>query len=59
MKKEYREINMRVKFLPFSSPAIGEEEIAEIVDSLRSGWITTGPKVKQFETEFSKYIRIN
>lgn len=47
---------MHRNFLPFAQPAIGEEEIAEIVDSLRSGWITTGPKVKQFETEFSKSI---
>lgn len=40
---------MRQTFLPFSPPLIGEEEIAEVIDTLRSGWITTGPKVKQFE----------
>ncbi len=44
---------MRDKFLPFSPPYIGEEEIAEVVDSLRSGWITTGPKTKRFEQEFA------
>ena len=43
-------------FLPFSQPSIGEEEIAEVNDTLRSGWITTGPKVKLFEKEFAKYI---
>jgi len=40
---------MRETFLPFSRPTIGEDEIAEVVDSLRSGWITTGPKVERFE----------
>jgi dTDP-4-amino-4,6-dideoxygalactose transaminase len=44
------------KFLPFALPEIGEEEIAEVVDSLRSGWITTGPKVKRFEEDFSAFI---
>lgn len=43
-------------FLPFALPDIGEEEIAEVVDSLRSGWITTGPKAKRFEAEFAAYI---
>jgi dTDP-4-amino-4,6-dideoxygalactose transaminase len=45
---------MANKFLPFALPDIGEEEIAEVVDTLRSGWITTGPKAKQFEQDFSK-----
>lgn len=39
--------------IPFSRPAIGEEEIAEVVDCLRSGWITTGPRTAQFEREFA------
>lgn len=47
---------MRKEFLPFSIPTIGEEEIAEVVDSLRSGWITTGPKVKIFEDAFKSYV---
>ncbi|GFO55899.1 spore coat protein [Geomonas sp. Red276] len=47
---------MREKFLPFSIPTIGEEEINEVVDSLRSGWITTGPKVKRFEDAFKDYV---
>jgi dTDP-4-amino-4,6-dideoxygalactose transaminase len=45
-----------VPFLPFALPEIGEEEIAEVVDSLRSGWITTGPKVKRFEEDFAAFI---
>lgn len=43
-------------FLPFALPDIGEAEIAEVVDSLRSGWITTGPKVKRFEEDFASFI---
>jgi perosamine synthetase len=42
--------------LPFHVPSIGEEEIAEVVDTLRSGWLTTGPKVKQFEKDFAAYV---
>ena len=47
---------MRTSFLPFSPPSIGEEEIAEVVDTLRSDWITTGPKVKRFEQEFAAAV---
>ncbi len=47
---------MRKTFLPFSPPLIGEEEIAEVVDTLRSDWITTGPKVKRFEREFAETV---
>ncbi|HXF83167.1 MAG TPA: DegT/DnrJ/EryC1/StrS family aminotransferase [bacterium] len=46
----------RAEFLPFSPPAIGEEEIREVVDTLRSNWITTGPKTKRFESEFAAYL---
>lgn len=47
---------MRSEFLPFSPPLIGEEEIAEVVDTLRSDWLTTGPKTKRFEEEFASYL---
>jgi UDP-4-amino-4-deoxy-L-arabinose-oxoglutarate aminotransferase len=43
-------------FLPFALPDIGEEEIAEVVDALRSGWLTTGPKTGAFEKEFAAFI---
>ena len=43
-------------FLPFALPDIGEEEIAEVMDSLRSGWLTTGPKAKRFEQDFAAFI---
>jgi len=42
--------------IPFHAPSIGEEEIAEVVDTLRSGWLTTGPKVQRFEQLFSAYV---
>jgi dTDP-4-amino-4,6-dideoxygalactose transaminase len=47
---------MRNSFLPYCLPFIGEEEIAEVADSLRSGWVTTGPKVKRFEQDFAGYV---
>lgn len=43
-------------FLPFALPEIGDEEIAEVVDTLRSGWVTTGPKAKRFEAAFGAYL---
>jgi dTDP-4-amino-4,6-dideoxygalactose transaminase len=48
-----KEFVARKEFLPFSPPLIGEEEIAEVVDTLRSTWITTGPKTKRFEERFA------
>lgn len=47
---------MRSVFLPFAPPTIEKEEIAEVIDTLSSDWITTGPKVKTFENEFARYI---
>lgn len=44
------------KFIPFFLPEIGEAEIAEVVDSIRSGWITTGPKTKRFEQDFADFL---
>jgi dTDP-4-amino-4,6-dideoxygalactose transaminase len=43
-------------FLPFALPEIGEDEIAEVVDTLRSGWVTTGPKAKRFEDDFGAFL---
>jgi dTDP-4-amino-4,6-dideoxygalactose transaminase len=47
---------VRDSFLPFARPLIGDEEIAEVVDTLRSDWITTGPKARRFEQEFAAMI---
>lgn len=44
------------EFLPFALPDIGEEEICEVLDTLRSGWLTTGPKTKRFEEEFAEFV---
>lgn len=48
--------NTKERFIPFACPDIGEEEIAEVVQTLRAGWLTTGPRTKQFENEFAQYI---
>lgn len=42
--------------VPFFRPSISEPAIAEVNECLRSGWLTTGPRVKQFESEFAKFI---
>jgi len=47
---------MRSTFLPFARPSLGEEEIQEVVDTLRSGWLTTGPKTERFAAEFLEYV---
>ncbi len=43
-------------FIPFALPSIGEEEINEVVDTLRKGWLTTGEKTALFEQRFKEYI---
>ena len=43
-------------FIPFALPDIGDAEIAEVVDTLKSGWITTGPKTRRFEEDFSAFL---
>ena len=43
-------------FLPFARPDIGEAEIAAVTEALRSGWVTTGPMAKKFETAFTDYL---
>lgn len=47
---------MRETFLPFARPDISEDAIADVADSLRSGWITTGPKTQKFEKSFGEYV---
>ena len=49
-------VSARAEYLPFSKPSLGEEEIGEVVDTLRSSWITTGPKTKRFEADFAAYL---
>jgi dTDP-4-amino-4,6-dideoxygalactose transaminase len=47
---------IRKTFLPFALPSISEEAIEEVAAVLRSGWVTSGPKVKQFEKEFAEFV---
>ncbi len=47
---------VREKMLLFGAPSFGEEEINEVVATLKSGWISTGPKAKQCEPEFAAYV---
>jgi dTDP-4-amino-4,6-dideoxygalactose transaminase len=46
----------RETFLGFQPPAIGEEEIASVTETLRSGWLTTGPKAAELERRFAEYV---
>lgn len=46
----------RKNFLPFCLPEIGQEEIDEVIATLKSGWLTAGPRTKRFEDEFKHYI---
>ena len=50
---------METRQIKFSPPDISEEEINEVVDTLKSGWITTGPKTKRFEQEIAKFCHTN
>ncbi len=47
--------NMRTEFLPYCQPSINDEEIESVLDSLRSGWLTMGPKTIEFENLIAKY----
>ncbi len=46
-------------FIPYSRPVLDEDEIEEVVSTLRSGWLTTGPKVAQFESDFAQYVGVD
>ena len=54
---EHPGFTYRDEFLPYASPVVGDDEIAEVVDALRSGWLTSGPKVKLFESLFADYVQ--
>src|SRR5947209_2139161 len=46
----------RATFLSFQPPAIGEEEIEAVAETLRSGWLTTGPRTAELERRFAEYV---
>ena len=50
---------MEKRSISFSPPDISELEIQEVCEALRSGWITTGPRVKEFEKRLSNYLHTN
>lgn len=47
-----------MSFIPYALPLTGEEEIAEVIDTIKSGWLTTGPKTKRFENDFAEFIGV-
>jgi len=49
--------NNAMRTIPFYKPNIEQPEIDEVVDTLKSGWLTTGPKTKKFEMEFARYVQ--
>ena len=52
-------MNLKLRNIPFSPPDMSEAEIAEVADALRSGWITTGPKTKEFERQIATYLGVD
>lgn len=50
---------MQKEFVPFALPDIDEEEVKEVIKTLKSGWLTSGPKVKEFEDNFKNFIHPN
>lgn len=52
-----RPVRPRERFLVFGAPPIEDPEIAEVIASMKSGWLGTGPKVAQFESDFARYRR--
>ena len=50
---------MNKVFLPYALPEIGNEELDEVIDTVRSGWVTTGPKTRDFEQSFSEFLGVD
>src|SRR4051812_50030620 len=50
-------VRPKERFLVFGAPPIEEAEVGEVVASMRSGWLGTGPKVAQLEADFARYRR--
>ncbi|TQS71171.1 DegT/DnrJ/EryC1/StrS family aminotransferase [Ornithinibacillus gellani] len=48
--------DMKMRTIPFSPPDITSEEVEEVIKTMNSGWITTGPKTKKLEKEIAKYV---
>ena len=52
-------IDSRVRNIPFSPPDITDAEIEEVIKAMKSGWITTGPRTKEFEKKIAEYVGVN
>lgn len=52
-------MNLKLRNIPFSPPDMSEAEINQVAEALRSGWITTGPKTKEFERQIAAYVGVN
>jgi dTDP-4-amino-4,6-dideoxygalactose transaminase len=52
-------INSKIRNIPFSPPDISDLEIEEVINAMKSGWITTGPKTKEFEKRIAEYVGSN
>lgn len=52
-------INTKVRDIPFSPPDITDAEIEEVIKAMKSGWITTGPRTKEFERKIAEYVGVN
>jgi dTDP-4-amino-4,6-dideoxygalactose transaminase len=50
---------MNRMIVPFYRPSLTQKEIDEVVECLKSGWLTTGPRTKQFEQEFAQHLRVD
>jgi dTDP-4-amino-4,6-dideoxygalactose transaminase len=51
-----KEKSVEAQFLPFHVPVIAEDEIQAVTETLRSGWLTTGARVREFEADFARYV---
>ena len=49
----------KLRNIPFSPPDITDEEINEVINAMKSGWITTGPRTKEFERKIAEYVGVN
>ncbi len=58
MKSQMHRTGSRSDFLPYCLPLISEEEIGEVAETIRSAWLTTGPKLHRFEHDFAGYVGV-
>ena len=52
-------IETKVRDIPFSPPDITDAEIEEVIKAMKSGWITTGPRTKEFERRIAEFVGVN